>query len=39
MTAADWITGLLLGGLLGIPGQGIRIIVGLKKLNGDSQSA
>ena len=33
MTATDWITGLLLGGLLGMLGQGIRIIVGLKKLN------
>jgi hypothetical protein len=36
MTAADWITGLLLGGLLGILGQGIRIIVGLKKLNDEA---
>ena len=38
MTSTDWITGLLLGGLLGMLGQGIRIIVGLKKLN-DAASA
>ena len=36
MTATDWITGLLLGGLLGMLGQGIRIIVGLKKLNDEA---
>ena len=38
MTASDWITGLLLGGLLGILGQGIRIIVGLKKLNDEASA-
>ena len=36
MTATEWITGLLLGGLLGMLGQGIRIIVGLKKLNDEA---
>ena len=36
MTATDWVTGLLLGGLLGMLGQGIRIIVGLKKLNDEA---
>ena len=38
MTALDWITGILLGGLLGILGQGIRIIVGLKKLNDEASA-
>ena len=30
---SDWITLILLGGLLGAVGQGIRVVVGLKKLN------
>jgi hypothetical protein len=33
MTVADTINEILLGGLLGMLGQGIRIAVGLKKLN------
>ena len=32
-SAADWINLILLGGLLGAVGQGIRVVVGLKKLN------
>ena len=33
MTAVDWIHLLLLGGLLGMLGQGIRVVAGLKKVN------
>ena len=33
MTAIDWIHLLLLGGLLGTLGQGIRVVAGLKKVN------
>jgi len=33
MTAIDWIHLLLLGGLLGTLGQGIRVVPGLKKVN------
>ena len=32
-SATEWITLILLGGLLGTVGQGIRVVVGLKKLN------
>jgi hypothetical protein len=32
-SAADWINLILLGGLLGAVGQGIRVVVGLKKVN------
>lgn len=32
MSAQDWILVILVGGLLGAVGQGIRVIVGLKKL-------
>jgi hypothetical protein len=32
MSAQDWIQLLLIGGLLGTVGQGIRVIVGLKKI-------
>lgn len=32
-SAPDWINLILLGGLLGAVGQGIRVVVGLKKLN------
>jgi len=33
MTAADWILTLVLGGILGMIGQGIRVVAGLKKVN------
>lgn len=33
MTATDWIAQLLLGGLLGTLGQGVRTISGLKKVH------
>lgn len=33
MGVADWILLLVLGGLLGTLGQGIRVVVGLKKLH------
>ncbi|MCI0693338.1 hypothetical protein L0337_15200 [candidate division KSB1 bacterium] len=33
MTAQDVILRLILGGMLGVTGQGIRVIVGLKKLH------
>lgn len=33
MAAADWVLTLVLGGLLGMLGQGVRIVVGLKKVN------
>jgi hypothetical protein len=33
MTANDWITRFLVGGLFGALGQGVRVVVGLKKLN------
>lgn len=33
MQVGDWILTLILGGLLGMIGQGIRVVVGLKKLN------
>jgi hypothetical protein len=33
MTAADYLTLILLGGILGMVGQGIRVIVGIKKVN------
>jgi hypothetical protein len=33
MTARDWVMQFLLGGLFGAAGQGIRVVVGLKKLN------
>jgi hypothetical protein len=32
MTAQEWILLLLVGGLLGTVGQGIRVVVGLKKI-------
>ncbi len=32
-SAVDWITLILLGGLLGTVGKGIRVVVGLKKVN------
>jgi hypothetical protein len=35
MNTPDILLNLLLGGLLGIVGQGIRMIIGLKKLNDD----
>lgn len=37
MTAQDLILQLLLGGILGIAGQGIRVMVGMKKLFDQSQ--
>jgi hypothetical protein len=33
MTIADWITQLAFGGFLGVLGQSIRVVPGLKKLN------
>jgi hypothetical protein len=33
VTATEWITQFLLGGLFGSLGQGLRVVVGLKKLN------
>jgi hypothetical protein len=33
MTIQQWILQLLLGGLLGVVGQGIRVVPGLKKVN------
>ena len=33
MDAMGWITLILLGGILGLVGQGIRVIVGIKKAN------
>ena len=33
MDAMGWITLILLGGILGFVGQGIRVIVGIKKAN------
>ena len=33
MSAHDWIMQFLVGGLFGALGQGLRVIVGLKKLN------
>lgn len=36
MDATTWLTGLLLGGLMGLLGQGARAVVGMKKLNDDA---
>ena len=33
MTYEQWLVQLLLGGLLGVLGQGIRVVPGMKKLN------
>ena len=33
MTASDWILQIVLGGLLGMVGQGVRVFTGLKKVN------
>jgi len=33
MGATEWVIILILGGILGMIGQGIRVIVGLKKVN------
>lgn len=33
MTAHDWIMQFLVGGMFGALGQGLRVVVGLKKLN------
>jgi hypothetical protein len=33
MTASEWVMQFLVGGLFGALGQGIRVVVGLKKLN------
>ena len=33
MTAKDWIWSILLGGILVLVGQGIRVVAGLKKVN------
>ena len=33
MGLTDWFFTLLLGGMLGVIGQGIRVVIGLKKLN------
>lgn len=37
MTSSDLLITLLLGGLLGMMGQGIRVIIGLKKINDNAQ--
>ena len=33
MGTTDWVMTLILGGILGMVGQGIRVIIGLKKMN------
>ena len=33
MGASDWVLTLILGGILGMIGQGIRVVAGLKKVN------
>jgi len=33
MTTEQWILNLLLGGILGMLGQGLRVVAGLKKMN------
>ncbi len=33
MGTTDWVLTLILGGLLGMLGQGVRVVVGLKKMN------
>lgn len=33
MGATDWVSILILGGILGMIGQGIRVVAGLKKVN------
>lgn len=38
MTASDYLTLILLGGILGMAGQGIRVIVGIKKVNDANDS-
>ncbi len=38
MATNDWVLTLLLGGILGIVGQGVRVVAGLKKVN-DQASA
>lgn len=37
LTAEQWIIQLLLGGILGMVGQGSRVVIGLKKLNDEAQ--
>ncbi|MEJ0027407.1 MAG: hypothetical protein WDN01_15385 [Rhizomicrobium sp.] len=39
MTVTDWIQLLLLGCLCGVVGQGIRVAIGIKKLNNASAAA
>jgi hypothetical protein len=33
MGATDWVLTLILGGILGMLGQGVRVVIGLKKMN------
>ena len=33
MGTIDWVMTLILGGILGMVGQGIRVVIGLKKMN------
>lgn len=33
MSATDWVAIIVLGGILGVVGQGIRVVAGLKKVN------
>jgi uncharacterized membrane protein YeaQ/YmgE (transglycosylase-associated protein family) len=33
MGTTDWVMTIILGGILGMVGQGIRVIIGLKKMN------
>ena len=39
MDAAGWILALVLGGILGMIGQGIRVVVGLKKVHDQAAAA
>jgi hypothetical protein len=39
MTSADWLLSILLGGLVGLVGQAVRVIVGLKKVQETASAA
>lgn len=38
MDASQWLTVLLLGGLMGMIGQAVRVIIGLKKANDEANN-
>ena len=38
MGTTDWVLALLLGGILGMIGQGIRMVMGLKKANDEASA-